>query len=94
MGLLSRTDQDALRVYCEAWESYVECETFLQNNGLTYLAPNGYQTFYPQRDEKYKSLEIVRRYQLEFGLTPAARSRIGIQQKKVSDAWGDFFKDS
>lgn len=91
MGLLSKTDADSIIIYVEAFARYRELEQFIRDNGSTYKLSNGCEMSRPEVNQMMKNLDICRRYQIEFGLTPAARSRVAIQKKNSSTGWGDFF---
>ncbi len=81
MGLLTLADGEALTGYAETFALWKQCTEFITKNGVAY----------PMRDERGRvrcmqqfpqvavarnCLLILKGYQQEFGLTPAARSRI------------------
>ena len=81
MGLLTAADADAIAAYAQTYVRWRKAEEFLERHGEVY----------PLRDEKGQIrcmqqfpqvaiarglLQVLRAYQQEFGLTPAARSRI------------------
>lgn len=77
-GLLSRLDRAALAAYCVAWSRWVEAEKQLKSEGLMVKTPNGYQQPSPWLAIANKSLEQLRAFAGEFGMTPATRSRVEI----------------
>jgi P27 family predicted phage terminase small subunit len=81
MRILTRIDRDALAAYCQTYARWKAAELFLDQHGEVY----------PLRDEKGNvrcmqqfpqvsiargSLQILRSYQQEFGMTPSARTRV------------------
>ena len=81
LGILTLADRDAIEAYAQTNKRWREAETFLAKSGLVY----------PLRDEQgnvkcmqqwphvsiaRNCIAILRAYQVEFGLTPSARSRI------------------
>ncbi len=88
MGVLAKTDGNALARYCQLWHRWLEAEEFLQLHGSTYpiysksmkdekgkpLA-TGFQLF-PQVKVASNLAQLLARLENEFGLTPAARTRV------------------
>ncbi len=83
MGLLTAADGDAVAAYAQTYVRWRKAEEFLEKRGEVY----------PIRDEKGQLrcmqqfpqvaiarnlLLVLKAYQQEFGLTPAARSRISM----------------
>jgi P27 family predicted phage terminase small subunit len=90
MKVLTLVDRDALAAYCHTYARWREAEDFITRHGLTY----------PIRDEKgnvrclqqfpqvaiaRNLLLVLRAYQQEFGLTPAARARVQVQNEPEED---------
>ena len=75
-GLLTRLDRALLVLYCETWADYVELRLNVIEFGRTFSTPNGY----PMTRPEVKQLEIaqaqLRQLAAEFGLSPAARTRL------------------
>ncbi|MBI1348028.1 phage terminase small subunit P27 family [bacterium] len=93
MGLLSSADATALELYCSAYARYRHAEEMVKKYGEVIVSPvNKYPMVSPYSTVLNKNLETCRRLLLEFGLTPASRSRCAIQKKDDSNGWGEFFK--
>ncbi|WP_052301643.1 phage terminase small subunit P27 family [Planctopirus limnophila] len=94
MGLLSSADSDALELYCAAYSRYRKVEEMVKNFGEAIISPvNKYPMISPYSTVMNKNLETCRRLLIEFGLTPAARSRCAITPTgKDNSGWGEFFK--
>jgi P27 family predicted phage terminase small subunit len=94
MGLLSSADADALEMYCSAYARYRKAEEMVKKFGEVILSPvNKYPMISPYSTVMNKNLETCRRLLIEFGLTPAARSRCAITPKGGdTSGWGEYFK--
>ncbi len=82
-GVLTLVDSHALTAYCDSWSRWKRAVLFLQKNGEVYTVKDGagkvkYIQQLPQVAIARNLLAVLNRYQQEFGLTPAARSRIAI----------------
>lgn len=93
MGLLSSADADAIEMYASAYSRYRHAEKMMNaNGGEVIMSPvNNFPMYSPWATAMNKNLEVCRRYQIEFGLTPASRSRCAITKKDDSNGWGEFF---
>lgn len=79
MGLLMVVDRAALAGYCQAWGRYVEADANITKYGSVlkaatsdYVQPNPYVSIARQ------SLQMVRAFCSEFGLTPSSRGRMSV----------------
>jgi len=93
LGLLSQIDRAALAAYCSAYGRWVEAENQLrqlalmspQTKGLLYKTPNDNLIINPLVRISKDSLELMHRYLVEFGMTPASRTRIATAVNPESD---------
>lgn len=76
MGVVSAIDAAALAAYCQAYGRWVEAEDRLRESPLLYRTPGGHVQQSPLLGIIYKQLELMGRYMVELGMTPAARSRV------------------
>ena len=79
MGLLARIDRAALAVFCEAWARWVDAERALQQYGVIVKSPNGFPMQSPYLAVANKAMEQLRQLLGEFGMSPAARTRVHAQ---------------
>ena len=63
-------------LYCRAWGRWVEAEERLRETPPLVKTPSGYIQQSPWLTIAHKQLELMGRYMVELGLTPAARSRV------------------
>jgi P27 family predicted phage terminase small subunit len=81
MRVLTTADGDALTVYAEAFKRWRECEDWIALHGLVYPIHDEKgrvkcMVQWPQVSIARQMMLVLRAYQQEFGLTPAARSRV------------------
>ena len=77
LGILTEADRTAFASYCQAYSRWKEAEEFMTRSGTTiFKTPSGYWQQLPQVSIAQTYLKIMNRIAEQFGLTPAARSRI------------------
>lgn len=87
MGVLTEVDMTAFAGYCQAYARWKEAEEFLSKHGTIFKTPSGYIQQVPQVSIAQTYLKVMKDFCSEFGLTPAARSRIrvDIEENKNDD---------
>ena len=96
LGLISRIDRAALAAYCQAYGRWAKAEKALKaiedkfkninaGGGLCYQTPKGYWVMQPLVGVANKSLEQMHKFLIEFGMTPASRSRISVNAPGSED---------
>jgi len=81
MRVLSRADRDALASYCVVYAQFKSAQQFLDQHGMVYPLRDergGIKCMmpFPQVSIVRSCIQLLRSYQQEFGLTPAARTRL------------------
>jgi P27 family predicted phage terminase small subunit len=76
MGVLTTIDRAALAAYCQAYGRWVEAEERLRDAPLLYKTPSGHVQQSPWLGIVNRQLELMGRYMIEMGMTPAARTRL------------------
>ena len=76
MGVLTTIDRAALAAYCQAYGRWVEAEERLRETPMLFKTPSGYVQQSPLLGIINKQLELMGRYLVELGMTPASRSRV------------------
>ena len=79
MGVLMAVDRAALAAYCQAYGRWVEAEEKLRETPTLFKTPSGYVQQSPWLGIANKQLELMGRYMVELGMTPASRSRVATQ---------------
>ena len=87
LGILTEADRTAFASYCQAYSRWKEAEEFMTRSGTTiFKTPSGYWQQLPQVSIAQTYLKIMNRIGEQFGLTPAARSRIIVGEGKDDGA--------
>jgi P27 family predicted phage terminase small subunit len=93
LGLLSDLDRAALSAYCQAWSRWVKAEIELENKTLVISTSNGNLIQNPLIGISNSALEVMRKFLVEFGLTPSSRSSIqGPASKEKTNRFSDLSK--
>ena len=85
LGLLTIVDGPALTSLCEAYAEWRQAAAIIRKEGLTLETPTGYLQERPEVAIAHKAQMRVKAWAAEFGLTPASRSRISVNQKEESE---------
>lgn len=80
MGVLTTIDRAALAAYCQAYGRWVEAEERMRDGQLLYKTPSGHVQQSPLLGIINKQLELMGRYLIELGMTPASRSRVKVSE--------------
>jgi P27 family predicted phage terminase small subunit len=78
MGVLTTVDRAALAAYCQSYGRWVEAEDQMKRTPAMLKTPSGYVQQSPWLSVANKQLELMGRYMVELGMTPAARSRVQV----------------
>jgi P27 family predicted phage terminase small subunit len=97
LGLLTSVDRAALAGYCVAWSRWVAAELSIQKFGLVIKSPkSGFPIQNPYVSVANTALDQIRKFGIEFGLTPSSRSRLHIdaagQPAKSDDPFTEFMR--
>lgn len=79
MGLLTKADRAALAAYCTVYSRWVHAEAQVKKFGSIVKSPEkGFPMKSPYLTIADQALEAMRKFMVEFGLTPSSRSRIRV----------------
>lgn len=76
MRVLTEADYMALANLCQTYSTLVKAQEKLNELGILYKTPSGYVMQSPLLSVVNNCVDTVTKLSREFGLTPAARSRI------------------
>jgi P27 family predicted phage terminase small subunit len=76
IGVLTTIDRAALAAYCQAYGRWVEAEEQMKKTPAMLKTPSGYVQQSPWLSVANKQLELMGRFAIELGMTPAARTRV------------------
>ncbi len=91
-GLLSKPDMAALAAYCDAFGMWCEASRQLNLEGLTITTSNLNVIQNPLVGIKNQSREHMRKFLVEFGMTPASRAKVPKPKAKGSQEEQDWEK--
>ncbi len=92
LGLISDLDLAAFAAYCTAYGRWVEAEQALRTHGVLMKSPNGFPMQSPYLTVANRAMEQMRSLLLEFGMSPASRSRVsGIPLVEEGDEFERLF---
>lgn len=92
MRLLTSADADALALYCQSYQRWVEASAKLDEEGMVTLTENGYPVMSPYITIVNQCMRTMQRLLVEFGMTPASRARIHVPEKRVEDEFDQFIR--
>jgi P27 family predicted phage terminase small subunit len=94
MGLLSLADRTALAAYCTAYSRWVLAEEQVRKFGAIVKSPEkGFPMKSPYLTVADQSMEAMRKFMVEFGLTPSSRSRIRVpDDPEAADEFDRFLE--
>ena len=79
MGLLTQADRAALAAYCVLYSRWVTAEEHVKKFGMIVKSPHKeFPMKSPYLTVADQALEAMRKFMVEFGLTPSSRSRIRV----------------
>jgi P27 family predicted phage terminase small subunit len=92
IGLLTSVDRAALAAYCSSYSRWMSAEENIQKFGMVIKSPkSGFPIQNPYVSVANTALDLMRKYGTEFGLTPASRTRLSVEQPSTPrDAFSTF----
>jgi P27 family predicted phage terminase small subunit len=90
LKLLARIDLAALVCYCQAYADVQWATTEIEAMGRMYVGPNGAICAHPAVRMLAESSKRLRLFAAEFGLTPAARTRVQVSEEPDQDPLDEF----
>ena len=91
IGLLTNIDLTALAAYCSTYSLWVDAITKIQKHGPLIKAQSGFPMQSPYLQIANKSQAEMRKWMVEFGLTPSSRTRITVEKpKEKKDPLAEF----
>ena len=94
LGLLTNVDRAALAAYCAAYARWADAEKQIQKFGAVIKSPkSGFPIPNPYVTIANTSMDHMRKYMVEFGLTPSSRSRLQVEPVKPQrDPFEEFMR--
>ena len=85
LGLLTVVDETALACYCQAYSRPRKAEAVIAKHGMTFKTRNGFVQKRPEVTIAREAMQLMKAFAAEFGLTPAARTRLQVSVDSTSD---------
>lgn len=80
LGLLTKIDMASLAAYCQSFGRWAKAEAELKDQGLTITTTNGNVIQNPLVGIANQAMEHMRKHLVEFGMTPASRSKVSVKK--------------
>jgi P27 family predicted phage terminase small subunit len=81
-GLLTPLDRSAFATYCQSFARWKECQRVLEESGPLYLSATGRLLERPEVGMAQRLAKEVREIGTDFGLSPASRGRLEVNQEE------------
>ena len=95
MQLLSKADRTALAAYCTAYSRWMQAEDQVKRFGTIVKSPDkGFPMKSPYLTVADQAMECMRKFLVEFGLTPSSRSRIKVPRENGAADEFDIFMEA
>ena len=82
-GYLSDLDLHSFERFCRLHDELADCEKVIDEDGAYHVLDSGSIQQHPAVNRKMKVLDLLRRYETDFWLTPTARAGRQVATKKV-----------
>jgi len=94
VDILTETDVESLSLYCESKARWILAKKQLEKDGLVIIAQSGFPVQNPYLQILNKAHDQMLKILLEFGMTPAARTKVNATSKDEdeSDPWDEFME--
>lgn len=88
---MEKTDLGSLEACCAAYDEMVECQIAIRDYGgiVAYTRGKTSQQV-PLLSARNKAMEVYKKFMSEFGLSPASRAKLGLDDKEPEES--DFQK--
>jgi P27 family predicted phage terminase small subunit len=94
-GLIAEVDRGLVALYCEAWAEFIECCVQIRQEGRLVKGCLGNQVINPLILVKQRAADRMVKLADRFGFSPAARTRIRVEEAKdAADPREKFFDEA
>lgn len=92
IGLLTNIDLTALAAYCVSFSTWMNAQQQIQKHGVLIKAQSGFPMQSPYLAIANRAMTEMRKWMVEFGLTPSSRSKVEANPIKPESALEKFQK--
>lgn len=79
--LITQLDGDALALYCEAWEEFLDARAEIEREGATCMSEKGGTYLHPAVGRKNKAIARLKLFGALFGMSPSDRVGLNVGDK-------------
>jgi P27 family predicted phage terminase small subunit len=90
LGMVTSLDRALLAVHCAAWSRWLKSSQEIQKHGYLVKAPSGYPIQNPYVAIQAAAEKTLRATGVEFGMSPASRSKVAAGSGGAGDATNPF----
>jgi len=91
-GLMTALDTNGLGCLCVAIAALKDAQDAIALTGATYVTSTGFVRPSPHTGMRDRAIKLVAQLSNEFGLTPAARTKVHHEQQPIDDAFERYLK--
>lgn len=92
VGILTMADRTTLAAYCQLYEQWVYAEQYIKTQLVIVDKPTGKIIQNPMIRIAHRTLELMRGYIVELGLSPASRVKLAKGEVSVDDPLEQFLQ--
>ena len=90
LGLLTKLDEAALSAYCVCFTQWIEATEQVQKHGVLIKGQSGLPYQSPDLSIANRAMVEMRKWLIEFGMTPSSRTRVTATEPEKDDPLKDF----
>ena len=90
LGLLTKIDTVSLSAYCVCFAGWVDATAQVQKHGVLIKSPNNVPMQSPYLSIANRAMVEMRKWLVEFGMTPSSRTRVTATESEKEDPLKDF----
>jgi P27 family predicted phage terminase small subunit len=90
LGLLTDADLAAFAAYCQSFSDWRHAVEILKEESLIQQTATGYKQQHPAVGIRNSAMEKMKAFLVEFGFTPASRSRVTFKEQEKPEGIGDL----
>lgn len=85
LGLLTVVDRTALAAYCQLYARWRKAEEAIRGKGMSFKTESGYESSIPEIKIAERTLQLIKAFCAEFGMTPSSRGSMQLPGQKEED---------
>ena len=90
LGLMTKMDRAAMAAYCQSYGRWVDAENKVKERGDVVKTPDGKIVPNPYLGVANRAMDNMRKFLVEFGMTPSSRSRLSAEKQEKSGEYDNL----